>query len=1231
MISADPAAVFPGDSEMARRMRSLDWSRTGLGSPAAWPAPLKTAVSICLNSRYPMFVWWGADLVKLYNDAYIPVLGTRHPAALGRHAREVWSEIWEVLGPQAEIVMSEGRATWNDRQLLVMQRNDFVEETYFSWSYSPIFSHSGEVQGVFCACTEDTARVLGERRLLSLHAMATRASESRSAEEACVRGAGAIEENPRDIPVAVVYLRDASSAHARRVAGVRIDGHDDVFPTVIPLQDLAGEAWRDFSKRKPIAAAPWPEPVQRAIVLPIAGSAPDEAAGHLIAGLSPRRPFDTEYRGYLELVAGQLAKAIAEARAYEAEKKRAEGLAQLDRAKTAFFSNVSHEFRTPLTLMLGPLEHALADPGDALDPQQRAELAVVQRNGLRLLKLVNTLLEFSRIEAGRVQAAYEPADLAAVTAELASNFRSACERAGIRLEVDCAPLGEPVYVDRGMWERIVLNLLSNAFKFTLEGSIRISLHRAGGRAVLSVRDTGCGIPEAEQPHLFERFHRVAGSRGRTHEGTGIGLALAQELARLHGGSVSAESREREGSRFTVEVPFGTAHLPAEQVKAAGSPVAAGAGAAAYLGEALSWLPGDEAITESSGVVGTAEPAGSRPRVLVADDNADMREYLRRLLAGRYEIEAHADGERALEAARRNPPQLVLADVMMPRLDGFGLLRALRADERLRTLPIIMLSARAGEEARIEGLQRGADDYVVKPFGARELLARIDAQLEAARMRSDAEKTLRESEERFRNMADNAPVMVWVTGPDGSCSYLSRSWYGFTGQTPETGLGSGWLQAFHPGDRAPVGDAFMAANEKREPFRLEYRLRRADGEYRWAIDAAVPRFESGGRFLGYIGSVIDITERKQAEERLKEADRGKDELMAMLAHELRNPLAAIGLSAEILERTRLKDRRASAALSSIVRQTEQLQRLTDDLLDVARVTFGKLALQKQPLDLLAAAREAASEHAPRAGEAKIEVDGRQDWIDGDPVRVRQMIGNLLENAVRYGGRKVCIRVGVKGARAQVAVEDDGQGIAPEALPRLFKPFEQGEQTLDRAPGGLGLGLALVDRLAALHGGALEARSEGAGKGAVFTVSFPRAAGPRARAAPTHAQRPPAAEPGKRRVLVVEDEADTRDALRILLEMHGHEVSIAGDGAGGLAGLESFRPHVALIDIGLPGMDGYELARRARELPGRERMTLIAITGYGLDKDRQMAADAGFDLHLTKPVTYAQLARAFGGQA
>ena len=610
--TASDAEFLLGGGEMGERMRAMDWSKTPLGPARQWPQSLRTAISILLDSGYPMYIAWGGDFTQIYNDAYRPILGaTKHPAALGQSTPECFAEIWDFIGPMFERVMTLGEATTLIDQLLELDRNGYLEECYFTFSYSAIRDETGKPGGVLVTVIETTARVISERRMQTLRELAEQAAQIKSAEEICEVTAKILEKNPLDLPFALLYLLDEDGNRARLAATTRIESGTLAAPAVITLASEQaswplGEVMKSGStivadleeKFGPLPGGAWAEPAKRAIALPLAKAGQAALAGFLVAGISPRLAFNDDYRGFVGLMAGHIATAIANARAYEEERKRAESLAELDRAKTTFFSNVSHEFRTPLTLMLGPAEELLNN--SELSPAHHEQVEVLHRNGLRLLKLVNTLLDFSRIEAGRAQAVYEPMDLAAYTAELAGVFRSAVEKAGLRLVIDCPPLPEPVFVDRDMWEKVVLNLISNAFKFTEKGEIRVSLRAENGAAVLSIRDTGIGIPEAELPNLFNRFHRVEGARGRTHEGTGIGLALVQELAKLHGGMVTVESVYGKGSDFIVTIPLGKNHLPADRVGGARTTASTALGVNPFVEEALRWLP-DAEVNVSVGI------------------------------------------------------------------------------------------------------------------------------------------------------------------------------------------------------------------------------------------------------------------------------------------------------------------------------------------------------------------------------------------------------------------------------------------------------------------------------------------------------------------------------------------------------------------------------------------------------------------------------------------------------
>jgi PAS domain S-box-containing protein len=790
--------VLAGGGETGALMRALDWSTTPLGAVMDWPQSLRTAVSICLHSRFELFIWWGPELTMVYNDAYRQTLASKHPWALGKPGRIVWSEIWSIIGPMLQHVVDTGEATWSDDLRLILERHGYPEETYHTFSYSPILDESGGVGGVFTAVSQTTEKVIGERRLRTLRDLAARSADTKSEEEAWRVAAEVIGENNFDVAFTALYRLENDGHRLTSRARSGIADQHPCCPCEIELRSdhsLAGYLRTAVSEGRPVEIDDagslgfplpggfWEVEPKQLIVVPLLQIGQWQPLGVLVAGVSRMKLLDESYRTFFSLMGGQIAKSVADAQAFENERRRAEALAELDRAKTAFFSNVSHEFRTPLTLMLGPLEDTLANADLRLSPADRRQLTVVHRNGLRLLKLVNTLLDFSRIEAGRMKAVFEPTDIAGTTEELASVFRSAVERAGMTLTVNCDRITEPVYLDRDMWEKVVLNLMSNAFKFTFEGGITVNVRDANKSVELSITDTGTGIPENELPRLFERFHRVAGAKGRSYEGTGIGLALVQELVKLHGGAVSVESEFGQGTTFRVSIPKGKDHLPADQVESGNRGISTALRAESYVDEALQWLPEIGEVGTASGTTQAALSFAEHRadgRILLADDNADMREYVKHLLEQRYEVIAVSNGQEALEIASARNPDLILSDVMMPVLDGFGLLRAVRQNGKIAGTPIILLSARAGEESRVEGLEAGADDYLVKPFTARELMARVGAHLAMLKMRRDAASTeakLRAEAElerkRLKELFVNAPAAIAMTsGPDHTLLFIN---------------------------------------------------------------------------------------------------------------------------------------------------------------------------------------------------------------------------------------------------------------------------------------------------------------------------------------------------------------------------------------------------------------------------------------------------------------------------
>jgi signal transduction histidine kinase/DNA-binding response OmpR family regulator len=1585
-----------GGGDLGKEIRSRDWSKTPLGDPERWPHALKAVTRLMLNSRYAIWIGWGPHLTFLYNDAYARMtLGKKHPWALGRPAREVWAEAWDDLGPRVDEVVQHGRATYDENLLLLLERSGYPEETYHTFSYSPLLDDKGSVAGLLCIVVEDTDRYVAERRLKVLRDVAAEIAIARTEKALIEATEKSLEANQQDLPFTLVYLVEPDGQRWRMVSstGFTTDGH-----LAAPLTIEAGQektAWPlasvtsdsdtivldDLSNRfSNLPRGAWDKAPRCAVMAPLFQHGQKHPAGVMVVGVNPYRPVDETYLGFIKLLAGQIAAGLSDVRAYEQEKKRAEALAEIDRAKTTFFSNVSHEFRTPLTLILSPLEEKLADSSnDGTVAFERDELELIHRNGLRLLKLVNTLLDFSRIEAGRVQATFEPTDLSSFTADLASSFRAAVERAGLNFEVSCQRLPELIYVDRDMWEKIVLNLISNAFKYTFRGHIAVSVRaKADHKNVeLEVRDSGVGIPEHELSRIFERFHRIEGQVSRTQEGTGIGLALVQELVKLHGGSISVESALGKGSTFTVSIPAGSKHLPAERVLPEAAAASTRLRAQVFVEEALRWL-GDTPQTVYSldtqietSLLLERDESGKKPLVLVADDNADMREYIRRLLSGRFDVRTFGAGRPLLEAARRNVPEAILSDVMMPVMDGFELLRELRADPDLQSIPVILLSARAGEESRIEGLSAGADEYLVKPFSGRELIARLEASVRMTHVRRENEQALRRAHDelqsraaelaRFNSVAvgreqrmielkkevnglrsrlgekDRYSLAVNENAPDGlnetyqaqfqpnaplesilrteeldwrpsrapdyetenraltslakslaesprtilqalvdktlevlradsaGVSLLSKNgerfyWAAIAGQwSPHLGGGT-------PRDFGPCGDVLSCNRpllftrwERRYPYLAEatplaeegllvpfyvrgqavgtiwviahtpqrnfdaedLRLLQSLGQFASAayqaiehlgaveqsraalnlledatearqaveafnrklvaseqrlladaealaklnecslrlwrcrnltegleemLDAVVellgaekgsvhlldadgklkiaahrgfsktfldffngmsgesafacarasksgeqiiiedveqdvpyeplrawaraegyrsvissPLSAGDGNLLGVLSAHFPDTHRpenedlcrldlyirqasdfivrckteaalRNREQELREADRLKNEFLAVLGHELRNPLAPICNSGELLARTLDGHPQAKASVAVIQRQAGQLTRMVDDLLDVARITQGIIFLQKKTVDLSNVIAQAVEMVQPLLQEKQHQlsvVSGFQPLcVSGDAARLVQCVSNILTNAAKYtdtGGR---IRVELRGESsvALIEVEDNGCGIPEDLLPRIFDLFVQGERSLDRAKGGLGIGLPVVKKLVEMHGGTISARSAGWGKGATFEIRLPRVATPEKN--PQHSEW---VSISRKRIFIVDDNVDAAETLASLLEMDGHEVRAVTSAKAALEHIESFRPDIALLDIGLPEINGYELLGRLRQKSALQNVRFIAVTGYGRTEDRERIHRAGFESHLIKPVSISALNKAMIGNS
>ncbi|MGO4600153.1 ATP-binding protein [Terrabacter sp. 2RAF25] len=837
-------------AEMQELFLRTDWSTTSLGPVETWPANLRSIADICLSSGFPMLVCWGPELAMVYNDGYRTLLGrSKHPAAFGRPVAQVWPEVWDVIGPMFDGVLDGGPATWVEDELLVVDRSGFLEEAYFTWSYGAIHDAEGNVAGILNVAVETTDKVLAVRR----------AGAALELFQSLTSGpAPETREQVRDRALAVLRARTADHLDADLVWTEGDAGVAATEPSAVGA-DLV------------VHVVPVLEP----------GSA--EPAALLRLDANPRRPWDAQLQAYAELCASHVAMALSGVRRRADDRQREEALAELDVAKSDFFANVSHELRTPLALIAGPVQDALVS--DGLDHDTRRRFEMIARNTDRLTGLVDRILDLTRVEAGAVEPHWVAVDVMTVTSGIAANFRPAIERMGLEFAVECDDLGREAHVDLDMFERIVLNLLSNALKFTPRGRIGLRLTGDSRGYEVSVSDTGIGIPEKDREHVFDRFRQLAGSDDRrSREGAGIGLSIVRQLVGLLGGSISLHSAEGQGSTFSVRLPWGV-----PPTRTASRPSITPRTAQSFISEAAAWDgPGpddDEAGPperhegpEQAARAGAGEPAVAvRPTLLVVEDNPDMREHVTRHLRDDYVVVTARDGVEALALMRAQPPAIVLADVMMPRMDGLALVKEVRDDPALRDLPVVLLSARAGVEASTIGLTMGADDYVVKPFHPAELRARLAANLARSRSRSRDAAWLRAIIGAIRE-----PLIV--ADAEGTVVELNDAFTRDYGWSLADGPFSPPYPWWIPAGEAPSEHEAHARRvellQTGQPFLDEhYRIRRRGGGEAWVHTraASVPETADHAGFV--LGVARDETREREARMRRELAGRVAVDLAA----------------------------------------------------------------------------------------------------------------------------------------------------------------------------------------------------------------------------------------------------------------------------------------------------------------------------------------------------------------
>ncbi len=1243
MALSDPKLeqIFPGDSELAAGMRAFDWSKTDLGQPTQWPDNLRIAVSLCLTSCIPIVIYWGPNFTVLYNDAYISFLGeSKHQGYLGQPGRNCWREIWETIGTMLESVYTTGSATLSQDVRMFLARRLPLEEVYVRFSFSPILASDGKtVQGIFCHCTETTEQVVSARRLETHRKLGLCVAESQMVEEACQQTAAVLAENPQDIPFAAIYLVDETGTRATMSALVGLT--TGLLPAVVSVDDDPSPLAAVLRTQQPIEycylKAGEPDLTGQVLVLPIS-----PLTGLLVVGVSPDRGLDGAYQTFFDLVAGLIGTAIANARAYEKKRQRAETLAQLDR---------SHEFRTPQTLILSPLEDILSN-SPRLHPRdrQQAEAALGESE------------EQSRHILESIDDGFFALD---------ENWRFTYVNRAAEMLLDRTP-GD--LIGKNLWEEFP-GLNGSDFEQTY-------------RSVFSDR-VAASITAFYPDH--NRWYDV-----RTYPSAkGITIYFRNVTDSKQVEERLRASEERLNSFVeanVVGILFGDVY--------------------GNVYEANDELLRIVGYTREDLRLGKLRWIDITPPEYLPLDEQHIAEAKEKGLCTAYEKEyIRKDGSR------------------IPVLLGFSLWGKARED----TVAFIL-----------------------------DLSDRRQAQ-----------NALLESEERFRSMTENAPMMVWVTDPMGYCTYLSQNWYDFTGQTEETGLGWGWTEVIHPQDYEYFKKTFQAANDRRESFRLEYSIRRKDGEYRACIDAASPWVGVDGEFKGYIGSVIDINDRKiaevalrQSEERYRrlfesidegfcviemlfdendnpcdyrflevnpafakhtglqqvegktasqvipnleahwfeiygkialrgealrfesgsevmnrwfdiyafpveedsrkvailfndvsnrkrieaereqilqrektareaaeQANRVKDEFLAIVSHELRSPLNPILGWSTLLQTQKLDQGKTAQALSIIARNAKLQAELIEDLLDISRILQGKLSLNICPVDLVSTI-QAAMETVRLASQAKsIQIHTtftpNVGLVSGDSSRLQQVVWNLLSNAIKFtptGGR-VDIRLERLGSVAQITISDTGKGIHPDFLPHVFDYFRQEDAATTRKFGGLGLGLAIVHHLVELHGGTVQAESTGEGQGATFIVRLPLMRTSR-QINQNRGLSAPSLDLTGILVLVVDDDVDTREFVAFLIEQYGANVMTVACASEALIALTLSQPDVLLSDIGMPEVDGYMLMRQIRALPPEQggQIPAIALTAYAGEIDYQQAVLAGFQRHISKPVDPANLVEA-----
>ncbi|MDB5935344.1 MAG: sensor hybrid histidine kinase [Massilia sp.] len=1228
------------EGEMARLIRQHDWNSSPLGPPSTWPRPLQTTVDLMLASQFPMFVAWGEQRCLVYNDAYVEILGKKHPDALGATFRQVWNDIWDDVGPVADRAFANQPSYFHDRPLL-MERNGYPEQTYFTFSYSGVRGEGGAIEGMFCVCQETTAAVIAERQRVDETDRLRQLFQQAPGFMAMLRGPEHVFEMTNTAYQQMVGFRDLLGKSIRAA-----------------LPELKGQGFYElldtvYAGGTPYVARGMPARVQRT---------PDAALEDLFINFVYQPIFGAdgavtgifvEGSDVTEQYLAQQDLADNLRRLEEVESRQAFQLALADRIRDL---SEPEEITAAASEMLGRrlgvervvyAEIGADQQSFAVARQWVKEGVVAVAGGARRLDEFGPQL-IAELRAGRTS----------INRDVCTDPRTAAHADSYLAVGVAANLGIPL-VKSGRLVA-VLNLHQGAPCDWSPNNIELARETAERTwaALQSARAHAALKEERDQSQhilknmiegfmLLDREGRVtqinaeALAIGRRSEQEVLGRSHLEVWPNVAGGGLDQLYRRvaQTGIDETLEYKHSFPHGGQIWIEVRCHP----------------WLDGGLAV-----FIRNISERKLSEEILVASERsarqaAEQAESERRLLDALLDavpvgIGMSDNGGKLVRVNRANRRLWGEALPLSPDVNAYAEWKGWWADgsarhgRRLGADEWALARVLRGEEAHYDVVE-------IEPFGApgvRRTIVLSGAAVRDARgrivggvvaqmditAREAAERALRESEAKFRTITNAMPHMVFSALPNGEHDYFNQQWYQFTGVAEGASAGGRWADVLHPEDKARGLAQWQRSLASGEPYEMEFRIRHRSGQYRWILARALPIRDEAGATVRWMGSSTDIHDQKLTQEALRSADRRKDEFLAMLAHELRNPLAPISAGADVLRLTRVDEARVRQISELISRQVKHMTSLVDDLMDVSRVTRGLITLENAMLDARHIVTDAVEQVRPlidaRGHQLAVHTLPASAFVVGDQKRLIQVITNVLNNAAKYtpqGGR-IVLKMEATPAEVVIGVADNGIGMGPDMVGRVFELFAQAERTSDRSQGGLGIGLALVKSLVDLHAGTVTASSAGPGQGSEFTIRLPRAGVLSvANEQEGSGELAPVVRP--LRVLVVDDNTDAALMLGMFLESAGHHVSVEHNARRALVRAHSEEPDVCLLDIGLPDMDGKQLARQMRSQPGGDRAVLIAITGYGQEQDRQETAAAGFDHHFVKPVDAEQLLTLLAG--